>query len=152
MEEKVKKLLHKAFQEYPQLFLINLKISPANDIQVIIDGDDGVSVQNCIDISRAIEHQLDREEADFSLEVLSAGATEPLVFNRQYPKNIGRELKVKTTQGNFQGILEEVLQNEIIISWKEREPKPTGKGKITVQKKENISFAEIIEAKVIIKF
>ena len=69
MKEKVEKLLEKALEENPSLFLISLSISSANHIQIIIDGDEAVSVQNCMDISRAIEHNLDREEEDFSLEV-----------------------------------------------------------------------------------
>jgi ribosome maturation factor RimP len=54
-----------------------------------------VRVQDCIEVSRAVEHNLDRESWDFSIEVLSAGVTEPLIMARQYKKNIGRWLKVK---------------------------------------------------------
>ena len=55
----------------------------------------GLPLKDCMKVSRAIEHNLDREEEDFSLEVASAGATSPLVLPRQYTKNIGRKLKVK---------------------------------------------------------
>ena len=67
-----------------------------NQIKVIIDGDNGVLVEDCMFVSRAIEHNLDREEEDFSLEVASAGAASPLTHTRQYIKNIGRTLEVKT--------------------------------------------------------
>ena len=96
MQEKVEKLLNDALAEKPSLFLIDLSITGANQIRVILDGDEGVSVQDCIDISRAIEHNLDREEEDFSLEVHSAGVSEPLTMVRQYKKNIGRFLQLKT--------------------------------------------------------
>ena len=87
LKEKVAALLDEAFKEYPSLYLIDLKIKGNNEIVVIIDGDEGVSVQDCINVSRKVEHNLDREEEDFSLEVMSAGATEPLVNKRQYKKN-----------------------------------------------------------------
>ena len=63
----------------------------------MIDGDNGVLVEDCMFVSRAIEHNLDRETEDFSLEVSSVGATTPLVHKRQYKKHIGRILKIVTT-------------------------------------------------------
>ncbi|MCB0456218.1 MAG: ribosome assembly cofactor RimP [Flavobacteriaceae bacterium] len=152
MKEKVEKLLEKALNENPTLFLISLSVSAANHIQIVIDGDEAVSVQNCMDISRAIEHHLDREEEDFSLEVLSAGVTEPLVQKRQYKKNVGRDLKVKTKQNTLEGILVEATDEAIKLQWKAKEPKPSGKGKITVEKEEIIPYSTIVEAKVMIKF
>ena len=152
MKEKVEKLLEKALEENPSLFLISLSISSANHIQIIIDGDEAVSVQNCMDISRAIEHNLDREEEDFSLEVLSAGVSEPLIQGRQYKKNIGRDLKVKTQENTLEGTLIEATDEAIKLQWKTREPKPTGKGKVTVEKETEIPYSTIVEAKVMIKF
>ena len=87
MRGKVTKLLEKALEENPSLFLIDLSISEGNKIRVILDGDAGVTVENCMAISRAIEHNLDREEEDFSLEVMSAGVSEPLKITRQYKKS-----------------------------------------------------------------
>ena len=100
----------------------------------------------------AIEHNLDREEHDFSIEVTSAGASEPIVMPRQYPKNIGRKLIVKTSTENFEGDLTEANEESITLEWKAREPKPVGKGKITVQKRKEIAISEIEEAKVKLKF
>ena len=152
MEEKVTELLQKALEENPSLFLISLTVTNQNQITVVIDGDKGVSVEDCMTISRAIEHNLDREEEDFSLEVTSAGATSPLRMPRQYNKNIGRKLKVKTSSGELEGTLVETSTNSITLEWKAREPKPVGKGKITVQKKQEIAFSDIQEAKVKLKF
>jgi len=152
MKQKVVALLEKAFAEHPSLFLISLDVSTSNHIRVIIDGDEGVSIQDCMDISRAIEHNLDREEEDFSLEVLSAGVSEPLELPRQYAKNIGRDLKVKTTEGKMEGALVAATDREITLEWKVREDKPTGKGKTTVIKKAIVPIENIVEAKVMIKF
>ncbi len=152
LKEKVESLLGKALEEHPSLFLIDFMIGGDNTIKVVLDGDKGVTLQDCMDVSRAIEHNLDREEEDFSLEVASAGATSPLKMPRQYTKNIGRELKVRTDSGELEGTLVQATENNITLEWKAREPKPVGKGKVTVQKKRDIPFSEIQEAKVILKF
>lgn len=150
LKNKVKTLLDEALEADKSLFLIDFSVAPDNTIRVTIDGDSGVTLQDCIKISRAIEHNLDREEEDFALEVTSAGATSPLISPRQYKKNIGRKLKVNTENQVFEGNLMAMTDNGIVLEWKAREPKPIGKGKITVQKKEEISFSEIKEAKVIV--
>ena len=148
----VKDLLETGLEEKPDLFLIEFSIETDNTIKVIIDGDNGVTVEDCIFISRTIENSLDREELDFSLEVMSAGATTPLTHKRQYTKNIGRLLEVKTKTENMEGTLIEATENDITLQWKSREPKPVGKGKVTVQKKADIAYENIVEAKVMIKF
>ena len=152
LENKVKNLLSEALEERQDLFLINLSISSDNQIKVIIDGDRGVLVEDCMFISRAIEHNLDGEEEDFSLEVASAGATSPLEHLRQYKKNIGRILSVKTSQNEFEGKLTQADENGVQLEWKAREPKPIGKGKVTVQKQEEILYSDIVKAIVMIKF
>ena len=121
-------------------------------IKIVIDGDHGVTVDDCIFVSRAIEHNLDRDEQDFSLEVASAGATSALVNSRQYRKNKGRTLQVRTEQDNYEGKLVQVDDDGIKLQWKSREPKPVGKGKMTVQKQVELAFEDIVEAKVMIKF
>ena len=148
----VKDLLEVALTERQDLFLIDFSIQGDNQIRVIIDGDNGVLVEDCMFISRAIEHNLDREEQDFSLEVLSAGATAPLVNQRQYKKNINRVLKVRTASETIEGTLTEVDVDNIKLEWKVRESKPVGKGKVTVKKEAKIAYQDIVEAKVMIKF
>ncbi|RRQ49430.1 ribosome assembly cofactor RimP [Maribacter algicola] len=152
LKEKVRELLEKGLEEDSSLFLIDFAVSPDNKIKVVIDGDHGVTVNDCIKISRAIEHNLDREEQDFSLEVASAGATSPMVMPRQYKKNIGRKLEVETFGSSYEGKLVQTNDEYIVLEWKAREPKPIGKGKVTVQKREEIPFSEIKKAKVILKF
>nr|WP_321230588.1 ribosome assembly cofactor RimP [uncultured Psychroserpens sp.] len=151
--DTVKNLLDEALEEREDLFLISFDVLPDNSIKIIIDGDNGVLVEDCIFISRAIEHNLDREEEDFSLEVLSAGATEPLVNMRQYMKNIGRTLSVKTKENEtIEGALTQANEKTILLEWKTREPKPVGKGKVTVNKQAEIAYDAISKAQVVIKF
>lgn len=152
-QEKVKNLLNIALSENKALFLIELKFLPDNKIYVEIDGDSGVSLNECIRVSRAIEHNLDREEEDFSLEVTSPDVTTPLKVKRQYKKNINRTLQIKLNdQTKVEGILKSVHENEIELEWKTREPKPVGNGKVTVIKKTKIPFSNILETKVKIIF
>jgi ribosome maturation factor RimP len=151
-KEKVTELLNEGLKEKPSIFLIDLNINDAFKIIVTLDGDNGVTLQDCIDISRAIEHNLDREEQDFSLEVASAGVSSPLKNIRQYRKNIGRTLKVKTATGEIEAELAEVNDGFIVLKWEAREPKKIGKGKETVQKTQEIPYADIKEAVVTITF
>lgn len=150
--DTVKNLLNTALEERQDLFLIDFKMSNDNAIKITIDGDKGVTVEDCIFISRAIEHNIDREEHDFSLDVMSAGAASPFKLPRQFDKHVGRTLEVKTENGKVEGKLTSTSDDGITLEWKAREPKPVGKGKVTVQKKENIAFKDVLEAKVIIKF
>ena len=151
-KEKVNTLLSEALSERPSLFLIDLTITDAFKIIVTLDDDKGVVLQDCIDISRAIENNLDREEQDFSLEVASAGVSSPLKHIRQYKKNIGRTLIVKTATENIEAELVEANDDFVILSWEAREPKKIGKGKETVQKRVEIPYVDIKEAIVTITF
>ena len=151
--DKVKELLDKGLEQRQDLFLLDLKVSESNAITVVIDGDNGVLVEDCMFISRAIEHHLDREEQDFSLEVTSAGATSPMINKRQFKKNIGRLLEVKTKDNqNLEAKLTNTDEEGIFLEWKFKEPKPIGKGKMIVKKQAKIEYDAILEAKVVIKF
>ena len=151
-KEKVLELLNQGLASKPNLFLIDLSISDANKITVLIDGDFGVVLQDCIDVSRSIDANLDREEVDFSLEVASVGVGSVLKLHRQYQKNIGRTLIVKTINETIEAELVEVAENFIILSWQAREPKKIGKGKETVQKRQEILFSDIKQAVVTVNF
>jgi len=152
LKEKVSELLEEILKEDPSLFLLELDVNPGQQIRVILDGDRGVSLQDCMKVSRFVEQGLDREESDFSLEVTSAGATAPLQLPRQYTKNIGRKLAVKTAEERFEGQLTATSGDTITLEWKSREPQPVGKGKVTVRKRQVIALSDIDEAKVVLKF
>ena len=151
-KQKVNDLLAQALAEKSNLFLIDFVVGPMNRIEVTIDGDNGVTVDDCIDLSRAIEHNLDREEEDFSLQVMSAGVTEGLVHKRQYAKNIGRTLEVTTKEQKMEGELVTATDDDFTITWKAREPKPVGKGKVTVTKTAVIAFEDVVKTNVVVKF
>ncbi|MGK4566175.1 ribosome assembly cofactor RimP [Flavobacterium sp. 3HN19-14] len=151
-KEKVVNLLNEGLAEKPSIFLIDLTITDAFKIIVTLDGDNGVQLQDCIDVSRAIEHNLDREEQDFSLEVASVGVGSPLKQIRQYKKNIGRMLIVKLAAETIEAELADANDEFITLAWEAREPKKVGKGKETVQKRQEIPYSEIKEAIVTVTF
>ena len=151
-KEKVCKLLEASLDSRPVLFLIECKVSIDNHISILLDGDEGVNLKSCVEISRQIEHNLDREVHDFSLEVASAGVGSPLQKTRQYLKNMGRKLRVeREAMPTLEGMLIDSNEYGFTLQWKQREPKPIGKGKITVTKSKTLSFNEIISAKVLVK-
>jgi len=150
--EQVEKLLEEGLSEKPEMFLIDLSISENYKIIVTLDGDKGVNLQDCIDLSRIIENNLDREAHDFELEVASVGVGSPLKLKRQYLKNIGRTVKVKTEKETIEAELVDADEQKIVLSWTAREPKKIGKGKETVQKTIELPYSDIIEAVVTINF
>ena len=150
--DKILELLEEGLKEKPSLFLVDLTVTETFKEIVTLDGDNGVNLQDCIDVSRAIDNNLDREEQDFSLEVASAGVSTPLKLVRQYRKNIGRTLKVKTATETMEAKLVAANDEGITLHWTAREPKKVGKGKETVTHQREIPYSDIKEAIVTIIF
>jgi len=144
--------MEEAIDANQELFLIDYTISNNGDIEIVIDGDHGVSLDECVRVSRHIEHNLDREEEDFSLSVTTPDITKPIAHPRQYKKNIGRLLKVETEKERLEGKLIAFDGEIIVLEWKAREPKPIGKGKHTVTKQAEIAIKDIRKAIVKIIF
>ena len=152
LAEKAKSYLNQAIDENPELFVVSFDINKANQINVVIDGDRDVSISDCMLISRAIEHQLDRDEEDFAVQVTSFGVGENLVSARQFIKNVGRKIEVETENEKIKADLIAATEQSVNLSWKTREPKPVGKGKHTVHKEIELAYADIKQAKVMITF
>ncbi|NJB83509.1 ribosome assembly cofactor RimP [Wenyingzhuangia aestuarii] len=151
-KNKVEKLVNNALEENSSLFLVDLTIGAENKISVTIDGDNGVPLKECIRVSRFVEGDLDREEEDYSIEVATPDIAKPIVMKRQYVKNIGRIVSVVTAEEKYEGTLAEVNEDNIVLTWEAREPKPVGKGKVTVAKTATLTYNEIKETKVKILF
>ncbi|ASK31557.1 ribosome assembly cofactor RimP [Chryseobacterium sp. T16E-39] len=151
--KRIEELLNEFLETRKDLFLTDLKISAGDDITVILDGDNGVSLQDCLDASRAIEFNMDREEHDFSLQVMSAGLSEPLSTPRQFKKNIGREIEILLEDSSkIEGELSKVDEEKITLVLRYRKPKDIGKGKVDVEEEKEIPYSEIKKALVVIKF
>ncbi|RST25802.1 ribosome assembly cofactor RimP [Chryseobacterium lacus] len=152
-KNKIERLLEDFLENREDLFLIDLKISANDDVTIILDGDEGVTLQDCLDASRAIEFNMDREAHDFSLQVMSAGLSEPLSMPRQFKKNIGRSLDILLQNDTrIEGELTKVEEDSITLLLRYRKPKEVGKGKIDVEEEKIIHFQDIKKALVTIKF
>jgi ribosome maturation factor RimP len=97
-EKDIKSIVEAHFRDTDK-FLVSVKVKPGNKIMVFIDADSSVSISDCAQLSRFIESHLDRETEDFDMEVSSAGLDFPIVLERQYKKNIGRDVKVTLIDG-----------------------------------------------------
>lgn len=105
--------------EGTEKYLVNMRITPDNRIFVDIDGDNGINIDDCIELSRTIENKLNREEEDFELNVSSAGADAPLKMPRQYHRHIGRMLSVEPFEGEpVEGTLLEADEEQFVIKTK----------------------------------
>jgi ribosome maturation factor RimP len=128
-------------------------VNTANVIHVEIDSFTGLTIDQCVAVSRHIEASLDRESEDFELQVSSPGAGQPFKVIEQYRKNQGRELEVTLAGGSvLKGLLAEATESGIVIETSVKE-KPEGSSrKLLVTKKQQVPFEEIEKARVIISF
>lgn len=147
LEHKVKDLI----STEPDLFLVEVRIKPTNNIKVFIDGDQGVSIERLVQFNRRLYKQLEEEaifpNGDFSLEVSSPGLDEPVKLHRQYLKNTGRFVEVTDKEGQKkEGKLVQVTDQEIVLE------EQRGKGKKLETVTHSIPFEQIKTTKIQIKF
>ena len=131
-------------------FLVGVRVKSGNHIDVFLDGDHGVTISDCVDVSRYIESNLDREAEDFDLRVSSAGIDQPYKLKRQYKKNIGQLVKVTMLDGKeFKGKLVSVVEQEIILEPKLKKKKKASDGEVNEL---TLLFENIKETKGIVTF
>jgi len=133
------------------IFLVSIKIKPINNIKIYLDADNGLGIEKCIKINRALYRIMEEmgmyPDGDFSLEVSSPGVDEPLKMLRQYKKNAGREVEVTLNdESKKEGKLLDVNDDAIRIGYIE------GKGKKAVSHEIEIPFADIRQTRVKVKF
>lgn len=151
VEKRVTELVEEKISDRPELFLVEVKMLPNNKLIIHVDGDEGISIQDCAAISRHVGFHLEEEntiEKAYNLEVSSPGVGEPLKLKRQYLKNIGREVSAKLDGGDVkEGKLLVADEQGITIEAKVKE-----KGKKVQLVETRIDFNKIIETKVLISF
>lgn len=124
------------------IFPVELSVRSGNRIFVYIDGDQGVTIDECKALNRFIDSKLNRDEEDYELTVSTSGADSPLRFPRQYPKHVGRTLHIRLQDGTeVKGKLAAVAPDQIEI-----EPAPAGKGKPKTTGNLVIAYDKIREA------
>ena|SRR6056297_3077677 len=136
-----------------KMFLVDLRVSPANGIKVIIDSYEGVTIDQCVEISRHIEQGLDREKEDFELQVSSPGLTEPFAVQEQYLKNAGRPVEVLTIEGKkLNGTLKKADSEGITLETSTREKVEGHKKKQLIVREHQLNYGDVKSAKVVITF
>ncbi len=149
--QPIKDRIEALISNEPDLFLVEIRIKPTNNIKIFIDGDKGVSIERLVQLNRKLYKQIEEEGmfpgGDFSLEISSPGLDEPLKLHRQYLKNIGRPVEVLQKDGiKTEGKLIAVTENDIIAE------EQKGKGKKMEMVMHTIPFEMIKTTKVQIKF
>lgn len=98
------------------LFLVDVNVTPDNNITVEVDSRESVDIDECVKLTRDIEAAFDRDVEDYQLEVGSAGLTAPFKVKAQYEKNIGNQVEVLTRDGRkFKGTLTAVTDNDFTV-------------------------------------
>lgn len=154
-KKKVKQLVNERIEELDNgLFIVDLRISSSNQINVELDKYEGnVSVDDCIRVSRNVEHNLDRDEQDFELHVSSSGLDKGLRVFAQYKKNIGRDVKVKRKEGGkIEGTLIDATEEQIVIQNSRKERIEGKKKKQTIVEDHIVPMSNVLETKIVISF
>ncbi|MBN1252093.1 MAG: ribosome assembly cofactor RimP [Bacteroidales bacterium] len=137
-EEKIIKLASEKLEEL-SIFIVDIQTNTQNKIKVLLDSEKGVTIKDCVEISRAIEHNLDREIEDFELEVSSYGLFSPLILPLQFKKNMNKEVNVKKKDGIVEkGILSNIEFSDDEKSVESIELKQIKKINIKGKKKKSI--------------
>ncbi|MCC2600681.1 ribosome assembly cofactor RimP [Sphingobacterium sp. FBM7-1] len=151
IEERVRELVEEKIADRADLFIVRIKMHNNGILEILMDGDDGIAIEDCVQISRHVGFHLEEENAidrAYRLEVSSPGIDTPLLLHRQYQKNIGRMVRVKGLEGDKrEGKLIAVNDKSITIEEIKKE-----KGKKAVPQEAEIPLDNITETKVLISF
>jgi ribosome maturation factor RimP len=147
--ETVQKLLQPLLVD--DIFLVDIKVKPTNNIKIYLDADSGLGIERCIKINRALYKVMEEmglyPDGDFSLEVSSPGIDEPLKNHRQFLKNVGREVEIKMNDDSVKsGKLRAATEEEITLEYTE------GKNKKAVTHTVSLPLSEIKQTVVQVKF
>lgn len=147
------KTIAESVLEARNLFLVDLKLSKDNTIELFIDSLNGVNIQTCIEISREIESHLDREKEDFELTVSSAGIGYPFKVNGQFQKNLDKAVEIKLKDNTrLGGLLKSFNDESVTLELEEKKLVEGSKKKQLVRTEKTIKREEIREIRDVIKF
>jgi ribosome maturation factor RimP len=148
---KIEQLVNEVITD--DFFIVEIKISASNKINVYIDSIEGASIEDCIKISRNIENNLDRETEDFELEVSTPGLDGNFKVPQQYIKNIGKTVETLFKNGlKIKGQLTSYKNNEIELLENKMIKPENKKKKEKVEITHRINLSDIISTKIVISF
>ena len=136
------------------IFLVDVFMGKVNDIRVLVDSMEGVTIEECVELSRWLTGELEQIDENFSLEVSSPGLGAPLVLKQQYEKNIGRAVEVlfldgKKKKGTLSGVNEDGITMEVT---EKMVAGGSQKKKKNVRVSKTFAFEDIKSTKVVIEF
>ncbi len=136
-----------------ELFLVDLKVSRDNVIELYVDSLNGVNIQTCIEVSREIELHMNRDEEDFELTVSSAGIGYPFKVDGQFTKNLNKSVEAKLKDGKkINGLLKAFDSNSVTIEYEIKEAVEGSKKKQLVTHTDTIQREDIKEIRDVVKF
>ncbi|MFU1855975.1 ribosome assembly cofactor RimP [Sphingobacterium sp. NGMCC 1.201703] len=151
VEKRVIELITEKIADREDLFIVSVKMRPNKILEILLDGDNGVNIDDCAQVSRHVGFHLEEENVidnAYRLEVSSPGIDSNFVNNRQYQKNIGRTVQVKLGDNTkIEGTLLSVDETKIKILQKVKE-----KGKKAQEVEKELPFDQIKATKVVISF
>ncbi len=151
VEKRVKELVEEKIADRADLFIVSIRMLKNGILEILLDGDTGIAIEDCAAVSRHVGFHLEEEnviENAYRLEVSSPGIDSPLVLERQYEKNIGRDIRVKLEDGTkHEGKLIAISNEAVTIEEKVKE-----KGKKAELKEAIFPLNQIKETKVLISF
>jgi ribosome maturation factor RimP len=150
--DKIQKLVETKLAESTN-FVVEITVKLGNKISILLDNDKGVSIEDCVAMSRHVEFSLDREAEDFELHVSSPGLTEPFKTLRQYQKYIGKSVDVVTIENKkLTGKIISADADGIVIEIASKEKVEGKKGKQIIINTIKLTFNQIKTTKVVILF
>lgn len=153
IEKRVIELVNEKIADREDLFIVRVKMNSNKILEILLDGDNGVDIDVCAQVSRHVGYYLEEENAidsAYRLEVSSPGIDANFSNIRQYRKNIGRQVEVKlldADKSKIQGVLIAVEESGIKVNQKQKE-----KGKKIQEVEVTIPFDQIKATKVVISF
>lgn len=150
-KEEVKRLVEEKLED--KMFLVDISVNERNVINVYVDSFNGLTIDQCINISRHVEHSFDRDEEDFELQVSSPGLSESFKVREQFYKYEGRAIELVTVNNvKLEGKLLNVTDEGIELETSSREKVEGHKKKQLVVKKHQFKYEEIESTKAVISF
>lgn len=147
----VKRLVEEKLEN--RMFLVEININERNVINIFVDSYDGLTIEQCVAISRHVEHSFDREEEDFELQVSSPGLSEKFKVKEQYYKCVGRLVEViSMDEVKLEGTILEANNEGFTLETSLREIPEGHKKKQLVIKQHNFKYDEIKSTKAVISF
>lgn len=127
-------------------YLVDIEVTKTNVVDVYVDGDEGITISECVDISRFIESNFDRDLEDYELRVSSPGLDKPFRLRRQYARNINREVRlVLKNGGEVTGKLTEYTEDKLVLQ-------TAGKKKKKEERRVEVYFEDLREGWPVVSF